>query len=224
MKLAIKSLLSCLTLIAALNAVQAGGPLAPLPTIGPFTGTASETWEVFTNGSIADFTPIMGGNALIGIANNAGIYQPGVLEYNLGNGGNAEVADGAKGYFSFNGSSGVIGNTNLGFTQFGAFWGANLGTGSSSIITVVATDVFGTSYLNTFAYTNVTGTLIWQGWSSTVPLVSIVFSSDATDEGLVFDGLQGNFVTVPEPNAIAVFGIGVVALIAARQLRTPRRS
>ncbi len=224
MKLLIKSLLPCLTLLLANVAAHAGIGPGPLPTTGPFTGTASETWEVFTNGAIADQTPIMGGQAFISIANNAGIYQPGVSNYSLGNGGSAQVADGVKGFFSFNGSSGIVASTNLGMTQVGAYWGANLGAGSSATITVAFSDVAGGFYLNTFNYTNTDGALIWQGWSSTVPLVGFAFSSDALDDGFVFDGVQANFVAVPEPNAVMLCGVGAIALIAARRLRTPHRN
>lgn len=223
MKPLIKSLLCCLTLILAITLARAGAGPGPLPNVGPFAGTASETWEVFTNGAISDLTPILGGQGFIGIANNAGIYQPGVANYSLGNGGNAQVSDGAKGFFSFNGSSGVVASTNLGLTEMGGYWGANLGLGSSATITVAFSDVNGGYYINTFNYTNTDGSLIWQGWSSPAPIITFGFTSDATDNGLVFDGLQANIVTVPEPSAVAVFGIGLIALIAARQLRAPRR-
>lgn len=223
MKSLVQSLLVSLTLLLGLRPAPAA-LLGQLTTITNFTGTASETWEVFTNGPIADLTPIMGGAATITIAQNAGIYQPGVVEYSLGNVGNAEVGDGVKGFFANQGSSGVLALNGTAFTEFGAYWGANLGTGTNVTITIAGTDINNDDYINTFTYTGMGGNLIWQGWTSPVPLVSVTFLSDATDNGIVVDGLQANFVAVPEPGTVALLGIGVIALIAGRQLRTARRN
>lgn len=213
--------------IVSLLVISASSASAGLTSIGPFSGTMSETWESFPNyinngfAPLSDPTSIMGGGASISNPMMF-IYEPGVADFGI-LGGFADVSDGAKamgvneGVGDDRNGNGVddifvtIDFKNV-VCSFGAYWGFYTGP-----IKLSAYDVSGALIDSvSFGYSGLDGDsdgyadLEWNGWSSNVGIKTIVYSGSFT----VIDGLQADSCTtiVPAPGAALLGMIGLAAL------------
>ena len=185
-----------------------GNARAALTSIGPFTGSLSETWESFNNYNYPSFitylpsvTTIMGGAATISNPFMA-VYEPGAgATFGLSANGSAGVSDGTKGMgIDRAGQTATISFLNPIF-DFGAYWG-----NASSTVSLGFSDGSSAS----FSYSRPgDGVLEWHGWNSTSGISSISYVGDY----VVIDGLQAQAV-VPEPATatVALLGLGVLAL------------
>lgn len=211
---------TALTLLSSLT-LPAG---AQVTSTGPFTGSASETWESFlrypSNPSFYQSNPtaIFGGAATISNGYMA-VYEPSTgASFGLGSSGPAQVSDGTKGM----GVDRPGQTTTIQFSSpvsaFGGYWGA-----SGSTVTLSFFDAFA-NLIDTqaFGYDRSQfsdGLLEWHGWNSTTGIGAITYSGDF----VVNDGLQintANVSAVPEPSAMALLLMGGLPL--AKKLRRRR--
>jgi hypothetical protein len=199
---------------ATATTTPAGAVLTP---VGPFAGAYSETWESFSNyqtgPSTLNFLPtptnIMGGFASIANPLMA-VYQPGAASFGLSSNGFAGVSDGAKAM----GIDDLDSTTTITFdapvTAFGAYWGAAEGSGAyTDDITVNFSDG-SSAVFNHDPVPAGSGTLVWRGWSSTVPITSVSYTGDY----IVIDGLQAS---VPEPASLGLFALAGAGMICRRK-------
>jgi hypothetical protein len=191
--------------------------LATITPINQFNGSMSETFESFPNylqdGNFIfdNGTAIFGGNATANSsANQMVIYSPANgANFNLANGGFAQVSDGVNGLGSNASSQTVEFTFNQKIVDFGGFWGvAHYGNGNS-----VNVDFFdGNSNVGNanFSWNRNDGVLEWHGWNSDIPFDRVAFTGFFT----VADGFQAN---IPAPGAAALLGLS--GLIVARRRR-----
>ena len=211
-------------LLAASAVIGVCVPLANagvISPIGPFAGTASETWEGFLyyneNPNFYEVSPatIFGGRATI-THDFMAVYGP-PSTFGLGTSGTAQVFDGVKGMGldrseEFGAGPAII-DFSTPVTEFGAYWGAATGDGGDlgdpAVVTVSFFDTGGGLIDTiTFDYSHSDtgdGGLDWQGWSSTTAIGSIVYFGNF----VVIDGMQAN--QVPAPSALALLGIAGLA-------------
>lgn len=210
------------TLTVAGFATLAVSANATLTTIGPFSGTLSETFESFSNYAAGPFNQpepflVMGGNASFDSAlDDLVIYDPVNASFGLGGSGGAQVSDGVQGMgmnFGPNDSWTLmfVSDTN----DFGAFWGA--ATSGGPVITGV--EFYDSSNVvvgsTSFAYDHETtsdGVLEWNGWNSDVAFRSV----KVTGNYVVIDGMQATNA-VPEPATMSVLALGALAMLRRRK-------
>jgi hypothetical protein len=207
-------------LSAALVLTLMFGVLKPLAAqvtpVSPFTGAVSETWESFPSVVLANGSPMFNGAATITNAGNGpmGIYEPSAgIQCGLV-GGVAGVHDGVKGWCV--GGGPPINLVTITFSNpisdFGAYWATAFEDGLGDSVTLLFRDLSGLVIsTQSFQYTALDGSLEWHGWHSTVPIKSISFSSQRV---IANDGLQINFVTVPEPTVLGLVTGALVVLLA----------
>ncbi|MCE9546685.1 MAG: PEP-CTERM sorting domain-containing protein [Planctomycetia bacterium] len=207
-------------------------------SIGAFTGTYSEGWELYTNynlgGNYNNPLSIMGGTAtltnsnLVDVLNpfNLAIYQTAVDVANFGLG--------------FLGTAQSIGNKGLGLddsfptqsktkivfatpmNKFGAYWAAANEVDATPVqVTVTFYDQFDVPLGDdvTFTY-GLNGILAWHGWE-TVGLETFSSLSFVGSE-VVIDSLQASAFEGPEPASMAMFAIGIAGLAGHFCLRRRR--
>lgn len=215
---------TALTLLSSLT-LPAG---AQVTSTGPFTGSASETWESFPNYQSnpsfyqTDPTAIFGGAATISNDYMA-VYQPSAgASFGLGSSGPAQVSDGTKGMGVDRGEQTTTIQFASPVSAFGGYWGAAT-FGSGTTVTVSFFDVFASLIdTQTFNYSRDgfgDGLLEWHGWNSTTGIGAITYSGDY----VVNDGLQinaANVSAVPEPSSMALLLMGGLPL--AKKLRRRR--
>lgn len=207
--------------------------LAVITPVAPFSGDYSETFESFTVQTVSgagatalDQAPIIGGLAKLQAAQQSGIYQNTGTTFNLG-ASDAKVGTafgGDRAFGAQDGSPGVVFFTQPVFAFGGYFGGYNGGAGSpKSTITATFYD-FDSNFLGqeTINYSDLTGNLVWAGWTSTVGIGTISFTdADPTFQfdQFVMDDLQ---VVVPEMENWIVGCLlgGLVAFKGVREYRS----
>jgi len=212
---------TCIPFIAGLTFLIMGarqGRADPISSVGPFTGTYTESWEEFNNYNQGPFylsnpTTIMGGEASIADAHMI-VYDPNAASFGLGTSGSAQVSDGKQGMLLYE-SLTLLGNgtATITFTnpvsEFGAYWAESTGGVLSDPNTVSLSffDVFNNLIgTESFQYSHKgtsDGGLDWHGWSSTTPIGSLSYTGDF----VATDGLQANPV-VPEPASVTLASLG----------------
>jgi len=199
--------------------LSSGTAYAQVTTIGPFTGTISETWESFPNyldtlnTTLIEPATIFGGAATItSTFTDIGIYEPSAgADWGLIDNGVAQVADGTKGagLNSF-GDSATIAFANP-VTAFGGFF-ASAAQGGNGNFTITLFDASNNIIDSPFGFndTDTDGSLSWHGFASTIPIKFVTYAGDFT----VVDGLQANVLSAaaPEPGSIALAACGALPL------------
>lgn len=194
---------------------------AQLTSTGPFVGTMSEGFESFPNyddnGSVGNASlTVFGGFGEFVSASGAQnwIYEPGVADWGLIDNGSATVNGGAKGLGLYDDGSSV--DSTLTFdadaTSFGGYFNVVNDGGTPQPLNLTFRDSVGAQIDSTQVVTNIGGSLVWFGWTSTVGIRSIQFSGG---EAPVMDDLQIN--AVPEPASMAILGLGAAALLRRRR-------
>lgn len=243
----IRCVLSTIAVFCALAAARNAD--AAQTRIEPFIGKSVEDFEAFANFNatidtlghrsfLTGITQIFSGQARISHP-QIGIYEPAVANYNLGTSGDAQVANGQKGF-----GLGTVGPqilpeyvefATIDFSepahQFGGYWGAATDYlfFDPEVIEFefydVAGNLVGTDerpYTRSFLIDEGQmiyfgdGEMLWTGWQFDVPVQRIVFGGGF----IVADYLQANFV--PEPSACALLSswFGFVALTYRRRIRS----
>ena len=198
-----------LRVILATTLLLGANTWAAVTSIGPFTGSLSETWELFNDyltgpRYLADPTTIMGGGAFISSSLMSVYLTNSSRSFGLGDSGNAQVADGAKGM----GLDGFAQTATITFvnpvTDFGAYWGANTPPTPATVSLVFSDGSF-----ESFAYSAPhDGTLNWHGWHFATGITSISYSGDF----VAIDGLQANVIPEPSTTLLGVLGVGLLVL------------
>jgi hypothetical protein len=178
-------------------------------SIGPFTGTSSESWESFDDyltgpRYLADSTSIMGGHAFISSSRMSVYLTNSATSFGLGDSGNAQVADGTKGM----GLDGFAQTATITFvnpvTDFGAYWGANTPPTPAMVSLLFSDGAFAS-----FTYgAPHDGALNWHGWHFETGITSISYSGDF----VAVDGLQANFIPEPTTTLLGALGVGLLLL------------
>ena len=186
------------TLVAVL--LLGASTRADVTPIGPFTGTLSESWESFNDylagpRYLAAPTSIMGGGAFISNSFMSVYLTNSSRSFGLGDSGNAQVADGAKGI----GLDGFTQTATITFVKpvvdFGAYWGANTPP-TPATVSLVFSD--GSSESFTYSAPH-DGTLNWHGWHFQNGITSISYSGDF----VAVDGLQANVIQDSDGDGVA---------------------
>ena len=187
---------------------------AAVTPIGPFTGSLSETWESFNDyltgpRYLAEPTSIMGGGAFIS-SSLMGVYLTNSdTSFGLGDSGNAQVADGAKG----RGLDGFAQTATITFVNpvvdFGAFWGASTPP-TPATVSLVFSDGSFESFTSSAPHD---GILNWHGWHFATGITSISYSGDF----VAVDGLQANVVPEPGTAFLGALGLGLLVLHRCRR-------
>ena len=190
---------------------------ATLSSIGPFSGSMSETWESFNDYLTTNFhylpdpTSIMGGGATISSPRMA-VYNPNTAaNFGLGSSGSALISDGVHGMGLDNPAQTATITFANPVGDFGAYWGANTPPNPSTVSLA-----FSDGSLANFTYDHSSGNpgvLEWHGWHSTVGITSVSYSGDY----VVVDGLQAN--PVPEPGMALLGALGVGLALSRRPKR-----
>lgn len=198
---------------------------AQLTSVGPFTGNLTETFEEFPNyhdnfGPQAEPVSIFGGAASLTSGNkDIVIYEPSAGDgFGLNYNGFAQVADGTKGA-GLNGidTATIVFRSDI--TQFGGYFGAPSFANPPITLSFYddSNNLIGT---RTYDYNHVgtgDGKLDFVGYASTIGIKTVTIGGFDP----VFDGLQANSTSVPEPGNVALL-LGVVttgAGFAARKRR-----
>lgn len=186
---------------------------AALTSVAPFSGTYSESFESFANYNVTGALPqpfsIMGGFADVSNGSLIGVYEVGVADFFLPTA--APAHDGTKGLGVYPGSITISFDSPV--SDFGGYFGAAYGTGGDGKVSFTFSD----GSTEDFTFTG--GALVWQGWSSDVPITSVTIG----DNYMVMDSLQANAAptSVPDGGAtLVLFGLGLGSLqILRRKLR-----
>jgi len=207
-------------LLLAIPLLSANTGSADVIPTSPFTGTTSESWESFatTFGNeqlfLPDPTVIMGGQATVSHP-QMDVYQSSGTFFlvGLGTSGFALTADGIKGMTIGGLSQTAVIVFDIPVSQFGAYWAAYTDPPFASDPAVYDISFFDESSAligtQQFTYTRSQqhdGLLEWHGWSSTVPIKRVSYTSNYP----TVDGLQAD--PVPEPAALAPLSFAALTL------------
>ena len=206
-----KNILSALFAIGCIGFATATH--ASITPVGPFSGSASESFESFSSyystGYQANGSAVFGGLATMWAANSDLTITPsgGFGLYSA----SAQAADGAQ----FLGLNSEKDSVTFAFTSaidsFGGYFGAAFGGPYSGWVNFGFSDGSSAAY----AYSNSSGNLDWQGWSFSSAINSVTISGDY----IVMDKLQANGSrSVPDGGlTLAMTGCTLVLLAGVRR-------
>jgi len=184
-------------------------------SVGPFTGTYSESFESFPDyfqQGLPETSGIMGGFAFISSAHhNMAVYNPSAgAIWGLGT-ILAGVSDGLQGLGLNSADDSLTINFSSPVTGFGGYFAADNYAGMSPLLTFNFSDGNSGSYY----YSDPNGTLAWVGWDFSVGVNSVMIGGNF----FAVDGLQA---TVPEPTSFALFSLGGLVVFAVGSYRKSR--
>ena len=199
-----------------------GAGVTSLPA--PFTGDFRETWEQFPVDYPGSPVTIFGGQATIS-GGNPFVWM---TTYTFGTPGGlglgaftAKAFDGTHGYVTSISPGTAVINFQSPVSDFGGYWGyateypAAIFNFYDSLGSLIGTESF------TYVSPNNDGSLQWQGWHSTIPISSVVYSG----HWVANDSLRITVVPEPGTNALLLCGaviVGVSVRLTARKL-PPKR-
>ncbi len=224
--------------------IGVGVVMAILPTgkancqivgVGLFAGTRSEGFEGFSDflhssnpttlNIFSDGSTISGSGLLV--------YKPGTANLSFGTSGTATVADGTNGVDNYTGSATTTINFATTVLKFGAFFGAQTGTGNDPATIIVTFFDAGNAQIGSaqsFTYSRsgngADGALVFKGWDSTTSIAkATIFGSFVALDAIRVSSTSSQ--NVPEPGVIGVgVGAGVATTLGllSRRRRKSRSS
>ncbi len=177
----------------------------------PFLAEAAESWEGFPHWFTDPLPDISGSSILAGRgqiikADFLSVYNTAEASLNLGSSGPASTFDGIQGLYAGGGATVEFSQP---ITDFGAFWGAftdfsgappfDPGTISVKFYDQALNQIGLTQQFTYSRSLQADGLLEWHGWTSTVPIRRVTYSSSSY--GVANDGMRINRV----PDCVATF-------------------
>ncbi|MBX7135976.1 MAG: PEP-CTERM sorting domain-containing protein [Fimbriimonadaceae bacterium] len=195
-------------LLIACALIGASAASAQLTSVGPFSGTAFESWETQPVFQFLPSYSAFGGSASV---NQIGPGQGVHITTGWGFFNSIFPYDSAH----FLGGAGVnyAFDFNTPAMAFGGYWGTNADAAG-------ATAKFFDANNNQIDATQAIGAPIgqwqWNGWTSTVGIKRVeIYANNGWGGFIMSDALQ--YSAVPEPATLAVLGLGIIAVVRRRR-------